>query len=182
MDGHNSSADQPQPDVRTNHNIKHNFWLKIAIIVTSVIFLAGIIFLILKLTIWKAPDLYSEETTREEWLSTVTAIKAEAQDIDSDSAMEEFYQSKLSEISDKIKYQDVYLNYIREIASRGFTVRSRKMLSEIDVNELTCSQEFYFYSAYRHSYRIDQNDSQEAYYLDKMNTVSNRCNVEEPTL
>lgn len=163
-------------------NHKPKILLILGAILAGLLILSVIICIILKFTIWRTPEDPYATLSREEWRDVVSDIKSEARLIEADNEVDQFYQDKIDSLSDLTQRNDLYITYAREVASRGYTYRARQILDSMNVNDFTCSQEYYFYIAYKLTYQIDRDDDKIEEYLEKAKNIYDRCNVEEHVL
>lgn len=171
--------------------IKHPFTGKHKVVSISGLIALAIIILIvvLSLTVWRPVIVSEDPSTPEEfatWEKELNSYKIEAKPL-TDNEVTSFYSNKIKATKKNgIKYNDLVIQYARELISRAFASRAKTLLDAMDIDNMDCLQIAEYYGAYAYYYFATSNgnidDTMFNHYSGMQTAQEEVCQSEYPAI
>ena len=160
---------------------QHKIFSIIAIAIVAVIAL----FLVLQFTVFAPKSRTMEklsEADLDAWNNELNDIVNEGMK-KSDEDLRTYYSNLIKNERHELKYNDLVIEYAKELINRGDLDNGMPLLEAIDKDILDCAQTVEYYLAYALSYFVvDPEGSSAEEYQNLANEQEERCNDEYPAI
>ncbi|MBQ3469409.1 hypothetical protein IJH16_00320 [Candidatus Saccharibacteria bacterium] len=144
-----------------------------------------IVVLILQLTLWSSKGRVLDrlsDADLDAWDTELTEIIHEGSQ-KSDEDVRTYYADIINAERHELKYNDLVIEYARELMSRGFVDRGLALIEALEFDMLDCAQVVNYYLAYALAYYMfDPDDSIVTEYQDRATEQEELCNDEYPVV